>query len=300
MQSNRLFEILYILLNKERVTAGELAERFGVSTRTIYRDIDTLSLANIPIYTEKGKGGGISLLSDYVINKSILNDQEQTEILSALQGLSHLNAIDSDSALQKLSATFKKTATNWLEVDFSDWSYSDTNLFSDLKSAILERQIVAFNYFGASGEATYRRIEPLQLCFKSKYWYLKGYCLNREDMRLFKLTRMRNLVVTHEIFKQRDLLSSHSKAGNLGSTKKEEEMTLKLKIAPEMTYRLLDKFGDGVQQEDGSFIVRVKGPYGDWLYGFILSFGESIEVLEPAYMREIVREKAEKIKKKYL
>jgi len=113
MQINRLLEIVYILLNQKNTTAKQLAERFSVSQRTIYRDIDALSLAGIPVYTEKGKGGGISLLPEFVLSKSILSDKEQNEILSSLQGLTNMGTVDSDHALQKLSAVFSKSVTNW-------------------------------------------------------------------------------------------------------------------------------------------------------------------------------------------
>ncbi|MDR0273485.1 MAG: HTH domain-containing protein, partial [Clostridiales bacterium] len=145
MQSNRLFEIIYVLLNKKSVTAKDLAERFGVSTRTIYRDVDTLSLSGIPIYTEKGKGGGISLLPEFVLSKSILSEREQNEILNALQGLSNIQ--NGDSVLRKLSAVFNKTAANWLEVDFSDWGFRDGDIFDGFKTAILEKRIASFEYF---------------------------------------------------------------------------------------------------------------------------------------------------------
>jgi len=182
MQTGRLFEIIYLLLNKERVTARELAERFGVSTRTIYRDIDTISLAGIPVYTEKGKGGGISLLPDFVLSKSVFSEQEQNEILSMLHGLSQLQSADSAQLLQKLSAIFNKTAANWLEVDFSDWNFEREDFWSDLKTAILSRRIAEFDYYSTYSEKTHRRVEPIQLWFKSKAWYLRAYDLTRKDL----------------------------------------------------------------------------------------------------------------------
>ena len=158
MQSSRLFEIIYILLNKKTVTAKELAEHFEVSQRTIYRDVDTLSLAGIPVYTEKGKGGGISLLPDFVLNKSILSEEEQNEILSALQGLASVKTSDTDHVLNKLSTIFNKSAANWLEVDFSDWSFQNGSAFHDFKTAILERRIAEFDYYSTYGELTRRQI----------------------------------------------------------------------------------------------------------------------------------------------
>jgi predicted DNA-binding transcriptional regulator YafY len=301
MQMNRLFEIIYILMNKQSATAKELAERFGVSRRTIYRDVDTLSLTGIPIYTEKGKGGGISLLPDFVLNKSILSEQEQNEILSALQSLSNIKTAGADQVLQKLSTIFNKTAANWLEVDFSDWSFANGDAFNDFKTAILERLIVEFDYHSTYGEKTHRRIEPIQIWFKSKAWYIKGFCLTRQDIRLFKLTRVKNLAVTDEHFPERDLITAIPNPGP--DERQTRDVNLKLKIAPEMAYRVYDEFDEDhiERQSDGSFIVSATWLEDElWLYGAILSYGEYIEVLEPEYIRKIMNEKTQKILKKYL
>lgn len=300
MQVNRLFEIIYVLLSKKIVTAKELAERFGVSQRTIYRDVDILSLAGIPVYTEKGKGGGISLLPDFVLNKSLLSEAEQNEILSALQGLSAVKTADTQGVLKKLSAIFNKNAANWLEVDFSGWGYQDGDKFNDFKTAILERRIAEFDYYSTYSEKTHRSIEPIQLWFKSRAWYIKGYCLLRKDVRLFKLTRVRNLTLTAEHFIDRDLLAEPSNPGPAEHQKR--DITLKLKIAPEMTYRVMDEFDetDVERQSDGNFFVSVNWPEDDWVYGTILSYGEYAEVLEPEHIREIIKEKSQKTAKKYL
>lgn len=301
MQTSRLFEIIYILLNKKSVTAKELAAKFGVSTRTIYRDVDVLSLAGIPVYTEKGKGGGISLLPDFVLSKSILSEKEQDEILSALQGLAHMQTGESGMVLQKLSAVFNKTAADWLEVDFADWGFQDAHIFNGFKTAILERRIAEFNYYSTYGEKTRRRVEPVQLWFKSKSWYLKAFCLIRSDMRLFKLTRMRDLIITPENFGERNFLAPQPEETSLCERNK-EDIFLRLKIAPEMTYRILDEFffESAEQQPDGSHIVSVWWPEDDWVYGKILSFGTYAEVLEPQHIKDIIRDKAKKISETYL
>lgn len=297
MQSNRLFEIIYILLNKKMTTAKELAGHFGVSQRTIYRDVDTLSLAGIPVYAEKGKGGGIRLLPDFVFDKSILSEAEQNEILSALQGLYRVENAETDQVLKKLSTIFNKSAVTWLEVDFTEWGFQNSEAFHDFKTAILERRIAEFEYYSTYGEKTIRRVEPLLLWFKSKAWYLKGFCLARQDMRLFKLSRVRNLTVTDETFSERNLLAAQP---NPVDERQKRDVTLTLKIAPEMTYRVLDDFGEAEKQPDGSFIVTVTWPEDDWVYGSILSYGEYIEVLEPAYIREIIKNKLLKTARIYL
>ena len=301
MQTSRLFEIIYLLLNKERVTAKELAERFGVSTRTIYRDIDTISLAGIPIYTEKGKGGGISLLPDFVLNKSILSEHEQTEILATLQGLAQIQSSDSDHVLQKLSAIFNKTAAKWLEVDFSDWSFEQEDYWGIFKAAILQKRIATFDYYSTYSEKTSRRVEPIQLWFKSRSWYLKAFDLNKQNLRLFKLTRIRSLIVLDETFTERDLLSLRP-AESTASPDNRRDITLRLLIRSEMAYRVLDEFSSVVEEQtsDGNYIVSICWPEDNWIYSMILSFGEYIEVLEPEHIREIIRGKAKKIYKQYL
>jgi len=307
MQAKRLFEIIYILLNKESVTAKELAAQFGVSTRTIYRDIDTLSLAGIPVYTEKGKGGGISLLPDFVLNKSILSEREQNEILTALHGLSNIKADKTTGVLNRLSTIFNKTAANWLEVDFSDWSYAN-DYFADFKVAILERRTATFDYYNTYGEKTFRRVEPMQLWFKSSAWYVKAFCLTKMDMRLYKLTRVKNLVVTDAHFPVRDLLSDEATINARANAQKHDtknermDITIKLRITPEMTYRVFDEFEEDMVEKkpDGSFIITVTYPEDNWVYGYVLSFGEYAEVLEPTHLREIIKSKAQQISKKYL
>jgi len=299
MQINRLFEIVYILLDKKSVTARELTEHFGVSRRTICRDIDTLSIAGIPIYTERGKGGGISLLPGFVLNKSILSEQEQNEILSALHGLSNVKTKDSKQVLQKLSTVFNKTAANWMEVDYSGWMH-ENDFFSDYKIAILERRIIEFDYYNRHGDKTLRRVEPIQIRFKSKWWYLKGYCLTKHDVRLYKLTRIKNLVVTDETFTERSLLAVSDKL-DIHNFSGQNNVWLKLRIEPEMAYRVFDDFHESwvEKQPDGGFIVTVTWSESTWLHGFILSYGRYAEVLEPEYLRNIIKDESQEISQKY-
>ncbi|MCL2209301.1 MAG: YafY family transcriptional regulator [Treponema sp.] len=287
-------------MNKKGATAKELAEHFGVSQRTIYRDIDTLSLAGIPVYTEKGKGGGIGLQPEFVLNKSILSEQEQNEILTALQGLISIKTSASDQILNKLSMIFNKNTVKWLEVDFSGWGFDDNNIFQDFKTAILEKRIVEFEYFGSSGGMTYRQIEPVQLWFKSKTWYVRGFCLTRNGMRTFRLTRIKNQKVTDKYFPERNPEEIISKEKNEETEKK--ILKIKLKIAPQMFYRMFDDFGVYIpkKQKDESYTVTLNIPENDWIYNIILSYGEFIEVLSPKHVQNTIKEKSRKIYQKYL
>lgn len=139
MQESRLFKILYYLLDKGHATAPELAEKLEVSVRTIYRDIDALSGAGIPVYAETGRNGGIHLMNDFVLDKAVLSEEEKQEILTALQSINTTKNMNGSRILQKLSAMFQTGTENWLEVDFSRWGSNkfDNEKFELLKSAVI-------------------------------------------------------------------------------------------------------------------------------------------------------------------
>lgn len=301
MQINRLFEMVYILLDKKAITAKALAERFEVSMRTIYRDVETLSAAGIPIYTNKGKGGGISLLADFVLNKSMLSGQEQDEILMSLQSLHVVKGLENENVLTKLGTLFNKQVVNWIDVDFSPWGSNDCEQekFNLLKTGILSGNLVTFDYSSATGEKKSRVVEPLKLIFKGRGWYLYGYCREKEDFRLFKITRIKNGSSLPERFKRNipDVIWDKGKDACRNTM-----ITLVLKIDARMEYRLYDEFDETciVKDRDGNFVVTTEFPEDEWVYGYILSYGDYAEVLEPMHIREIIKRKFEDGFKKYL
>lgn len=300
MQMNRLFEMVYILMNKKTVTAKELAEHFEVSMRTIYRDVETLSGAGIPIYTNKGKGGGISLLEDFVLNKSILSEQEQNEILTSLQSLNAVKMPDIEPVLNKLSVIFNKEGMNWIDVDFSRWGCDaiEHEKFNILKTAILNRTMVNFKYYSSSGGETERTVEPVRLIFKGQGWYLYAFCKKRNDFRFFKITRMKNLGASIEVF-QREA------PNNIWEQKKAPKykmVTVILNIEAKMAFRIYDEFDETciLKNKDGSYKVTAILPEEEWVYGYLLSFGSHLEVVEPKHIRKKVKSLLKESLKKYL
>jgi predicted DNA-binding transcriptional regulator YafY len=297
MRISRLFEIVYILMAHKMKTAKELAEHFEVSVRTVYRDVEMLAEAGIPIYASQGKGGGISLLEHFVLNKSVLSDMEQNEILIGLQSLQASRYPDPTGALAKLSLVFNKAATPWIEVDFSAWGSGaeQRDAFGLLKSAILNQRLIAFRYFGSDGKEGNRRVEPGKLIFKHKAWYLQGFCLTKQAERVFKISRMSAIELLHEPFQPGR--TQEQRPPHHGSTKKitgQPEpipLHLLLAIAPEGAYRVYDEFGLGAvdKQADGSFRVRLLLPESNWLYSHLLSFGPHLSVLEPELIRAGLR-----------
>lgn len=294
MQINRLFGIIYYLLEKKESTGKELAGRFEVSVRTIYRDIETLSSAGIPIYTNQGKGGGIVILDNFVLNKSVLSEKEQNEILLALQNLSAARYPDISSILSRLSSLFKKSDVNWIEVDFSPWGSDERKKqnFNALKIAIIRKQIITFEYFNTSGVKSVRRVEPIKMIFKDKAWYLKAYCYDKKAYRTFKISRMANIGITEDVFGQRTQVES---TAELTDNQIQQFIDVRLKISPAGAYRIYDDFSEEeiIKHEDGSFTVITSMPEGDGLSNYILSYGSVIEAIEPQSLRDTVIGKME-------
>ena len=301
MQINRLFEIVYLLMNRKSMTANELAAHFEVSKRTILRDIEVLTTAGIPIYTSRGKGGGISIHDKFLLNKAVLSEDEQKQILFALQGMSATQHIETESILGRLRSLFQNIDKDWIEVDFSRWgnSAADRAKFDSLKDAVINECSISFAYSSSYGETADRKAYPLKLVFKSKSWYMQAYCLLKNDYRTFKISRMRNVKILAEIF--------DGKAFQIPEIESAEHQSpclvdVKLHFASHAGYRVYDEFDERkiIKNEDGSIIVAMSVPNDYWLYDYILSFGASLEVLEPQNVRDEVVRQAEKIKNKYL
>lgn len=297
MQINRLFEMIYLLLNKEIITAKALSQHFEVSVRTIYRDVEHLSSAGIPIYMTKGKGGGISLLPDFVLNKTVLTEGEKSDILSALHAVEAVSLEQTNTAVQKLSSLFGNTNVDWVEVDFSDWTNADEEscLFSALKNAIIKKNKVTFDYHASDGN-TDRKVEPLKLCFKGQSWYLYAFCEMRQDYRFFKLKRIKNLNLLAETFER----ITPSKIFGEKKVFQDNFVNITLKLSHKMAYRVYDEFMEYEVLPSDDFIVKFAMPRGDWVYQYLATFGEYCEILEPKDVRREIKSKLEKTLKQYL
>lgn len=307
---NRLLGIIYVLMSKQTVTAKELAERFEVSVRTIYRDIENLSMAGIPVYTRKGKNGGISLTEQFVLNKMLVTKQEQEQILSALISLQETGAQKESETLHKLGEFFKTEPVNWVSIDLSDWSGRRQEMFELVKEAILSHKVLSFDYYGQYGDMSRRVVEPAQLIFKEYAWYLRAFCRTRQDWRLFKLLRMKRVEMKEESF------SSMNKEPKLGwhdsddssevyvcqKEKAEEGMTLiQLVIERGAAPWVYDRFEEEeiTVLENGDFLVEARYLVDEWTYGMILSFGAAARVLEPVEVREEIIRRIERMKSNY-
>ena len=275
-------------------TAPELAEKLEVSIRTIYRDIDIISSVGVPIYVTTGRNGGIQIDDSFVLDRLILSDKEKEDIITALKSVSIVDDRKSDT-LSKLSAIFNTKNEDWLEVDFSRWGNKaqDNTMFQKLKEAIISRKMLCIVYANTRGEVIERVICPLKMVYKAKSWYIKAFCMNKSDFRIFKLTR---IIQARDMEKNFDPMEFQQE-------KKETKVNYEnviLRFPQRMAYRIYDEFEvDEIHQDDnGDFIICAPMPIDEWLIGYLLSFGSKVCIIEPKYLKKIVYNEAKKICKR--
>ena len=290
MQESRLFKIIYYLMENGKSTAPELAEKLEVSIRTIYRDIDIISSVGVPIYVTTGRNGGIQIDDSFVLDRLILSDKEKEDIITALKSVSIVDDRNSDT-LSKLSAIFNTKNEDWLEVDFSRWGNKaqDNTMFQKLKEAIISRKMLCIVYANTRGEVIERVICPLKMVYKAKNWYIKSFCMNKSNFRIFKLTR---IIQARNMEKNFDPME-------FPQEKKETKVNYEnviLRFPQRMAYRIYDEFEvDEIHQDDnGDFIICAPMPIDEWLIGYLLSFGSKVCIIEPKYLKKIVYNEAKK------
>lgn len=301
---SRLFQIVYKLMDCPQMTAKELAAEVGVSERTIYRDVEKLSLAGIPIYANQGKNGGIALLPNYVLDKTVLSDDEKKKILESLNALSSLNTnfnIEETGDFESLKSFLgdSKGFYDWLEVEFSTWGnrVQDENLFNILKSGILNRQVLKIEYASYNSEISERKIKPLKICFKNESWYLYAFCLLRNDYRFFKFSRIHRVEKLEEYFTPEitgKVLPKMSEqyANNLGS-----QTRVIVEVDSKLSWRAFDELEVLEHLENGNLCCAVNIPDISWGISYLLSFGSGIKVIEPDSVKNMLLQEIEKMLK---
>ena len=202
--------------------------------------------------------------------------------------------VEKTGIADKMSLLFKSNDSSWIDVDFSDWNVEQKNFFNKIRDSIIERFTMKLKYINSNGEISERIAEPLKLYFKSKSWYLISYCRKADDYRMFRLSRIRDVEVTNEHF-EREMCEY-----KYDNDDENICVNVKLKISKNAEYRVYDEFQDAEKTADCDFIVNMSYPENEWLYGYIMSFGEYAEVLEPTYIRDIIKTKIEKMINNYL
>ncbi len=294
MKVDRLISIIMVLLNKERVSAQELANMFEVSKRTIYRDIDAINMAGIPICSTSGVGGGIEIMPNYKIQNTIFSSNDLSTII---MGLSNLSSIMHGSELANSLAKIKsflpadrakdiELKANQLSVDLSRWiGNGNTKPYLEIiQTALRKYTLVSFQYVDQYGNQTTRTVEPYQLVLKSNYWYFWGYCHSKNDYRLFRLSRISNLKALPESFTPRDYPKPIL---DFEEIQKTLQIEITLRIHKSIMDRVLDYCSYEQFSPDGNDYYMVTFPFIEnaYYYDILLSFGNKCECIKPAHIR---------------
>ncbi len=308
MRLYRLLAIVMLLINRDKINAQDLACYFEVSPRTIYRDLDTINEAGIPVISHQGADGGFSIMDNFKIDKNILTPEEIIAIITALEGInSTLDDRKIKDITLKMRSLFKgynpeDDVPEEMVIDLTPWENNQEiqERLILLKKAIKEKRTAQINYLNSRKEGLKRIVEPLSLVLKGNIWYLYAYCHLRNDYRIFRITRMSEIIVQNSKFSRKEkTFADFEKENNWGKDLKPVNITLKFQ--PQALLRVQDYFSNEQKKinNDGSITVELTWPEDDWVYGFILSFGDDVEVLEPAYIRNIISTMAQKVVKIY-
>jgi predicted DNA-binding transcriptional regulator YafY len=310
MKLDRLLAITMLLLNRKRVSAKELTDRFGVSLRTIYRDLDCLNQAGIPIVSFSGASGGYEIMDQYRLERQYLSLEELQSIVIALKGVhSTLEEQDIGILLDKVGALMAKSEQSQLDdlsqqvvIDLHPWQecHGEKEMLGTLRTAIRQTQLVRFAYTSSYGDTLERQCEPMGVVLKGYVWYMYGFCRLRQNYRIFRLSRIERLTVLSATFERRAQSLDQLK---VRWERKDDHplVRLVLQFQPRAKASVQDYFGVNQMrtQEDGTLLVMSHQPEEPWLYGMLLSHGPDVKVLEPDSVRQAVLQRAQKVVELY-
>ncbi len=310
MRIDRLLSIIVMLLNNNRISAGYLAEKYEVSRRTIYRDIDAINLSGIPVISFPGNSGGFGIMENYKIDRQVLTLKDMISIISALKGINAaLEDIELDAAINKIISLVPKEKTELLELqsenivfDILPWGHrkSRKNLLKIINDCIVKNIQINIDYINTQEENSNRTIEPMTLLFKGYTWYLFAFCNLKNDYRIFRISRVKALNVLEKKFIRRkksyiEVLDKKNKTTELDN--------IILKFKKNQKVSIQDYFDENSIQylDNGDLIVKMQFPKDDpWIYNMILGYADDVEVLEPEHLRENIKKKLKQILNNYL
>ncbi|MBC2082674.1 YafY family transcriptional regulator [Listeria welshimeri] len=307
MKIERLIGIIMLLLQRELVSASEMATMFEVSKRTIFRDIDTLMMANIPIYTIAGTKGGIGIMPTYKVDKKLLTAEDLTAIIASLDGMEQLlSSAETKKTLQKMKNMLDHSSEppkSSISLDFSNLSMKkELNAkVESLYLAIKKHHLVELSYIDRAGKQTIRKTEPYHLLFRNRSWYLQGYSLERNDFRTFKMSRIVELKTLEETFEARPfVVKSFGGTTNTKPMFLMHEVTLMVdKIAREQIVERFDTI-EITQQDEDHFLAKVSLPDHEAGYRFLLQLGTHVTIQNRDDFYDNFIEYLEEIQEKYI
>lgn len=305
MRIDRMLSITILLLSRERVSAKELSKRFEVSVRTIYRDIEAINIAGIPIVSLQGRDGGFGIMEGFKLDRQIFTTKDMASILTSLEGINRgLDSEEIKSVVDKLHSLIPENQkeevskrTNRLLIDITPWGEPNRRkaIYKDFDSAIEKQKLVEIDYINPQGISSNRTVEPMTLIYKNFSWYLWAYCQKRKDTRLFKLNRIISYKITNIAFINKGIIYTESHGINL----KPVPITLEAKLS--FKGQAIEKFGiETITEYKDHIEINIEFPEGAWIMEFILSLGCNVKVISPLELRDKIIEVSNSIKTLYI
>lgn len=295
MKIDRILSIVMLLISKKQIQAKDLAELHEVSVRTIYRDIETINQAGIPIVTTQGAGGGISLVDDYRLEKKLFTDDDIELILTALESMTSAYSFkESEHVLKKIKSLIppksdESEKQQHVFIDLSSWG-KDSQAEKKLQlihTAASAHQFIQFTYRNAKGETLPRKVEPYTLVLKGRHWYLYAFCCVKNDFRLFKLTRMTDLITISAYFRPKRI-KNDEKPWNDSWHEEPSVTTLTLRLTEASVGKVKEWVDENelIVCSDGTYLAALTVPQDDWLHSFLFHLGPDVDILSPQHIKE--------------
>ncbi|MCL2383856.1 MAG: YafY family transcriptional regulator [Oscillospiraceae bacterium] len=302
---SRVVSIMIDLINKNIVDASYLADKYEVSTRTIYRDIELLDMSGIPIVSEKGKNGGFSILDGFKIDKNILTETEFGILLRGVQAVVKSNDKEAQTVYDKLLSILENSKrekiikhSNNVMIDISPFELDKevADNYKKINKAIEEKRCINLSYHTIHKGTSNRVIEPILLLYKISDWYLYAFCREKQSLRCFKLVRMKKVELTDEVFAEREIESSEF----CGFFSDVEGIDIVLKTDKEFAKYIQEfHYVTNVEEKDEEVYVTLGYPLNTWVYSVILSFGNRVTVVSPENVKNKIIEEIENMGKLY-
>ncbi len=292
MRVDRLLAIILYLSNRGKTTAKILAEHFEVNIRTIYRDIDKLCEAGVPICAEGGKGGGYYLMENYSVDQLYLGTDKMDSLLAIIDNVQ--NVIGKNDYVQEILQRHKdqrKESDDRFSINMSHFSMQENikDYMYLTSKAIRESRLISFSYTNRRFQEEMRIVEPVYIYFGDGTWYLNGYCRIRKGYRRFKFIRMKDIFLG-DTYEGNGITMNELRALNY---KQYRAISIKVVLRFDEKYgkRLHEYFEKETitQNADGSYDAYDYFPHDEGLIRHILGFGTGCEVVEPISLRDEVK-----------
>ena len=291
----RLLSILVALLNKEVVSADELAKKLEVSKRTIYRDIESLGLSGLPVITIHGRNGGVGLMPSYKMDKYLFSDEEKLKIIESLRMQHNILQEDNQVLIEKLEnlkgdESFSNLSFYSPTIHRTEIEQETKEKLTTLRGAISQKKKLKIKYISLNGDITSRVISPSNIVLTNGSWYLEAYCEKRKDRRMFKLTRIREHLLIDE-----KSIQMEGKEIDLTTIYEQVELI----FHRNQLGKLYDFFLDEEIEIQNNYIkVNFKYDSNRNLTPFLLMFGSTVDVINPQTLKQEYYNELNKIHKK--